>query len=364
MKKIQVFWLVLILSFILFLIIIVLPKNYTKIYSMNDVEITENYNKKDKRYYFTFKYKEIVLDYLIESKYKKHRGLIKEIKIIEDEDSNFCIVPVSENLDIKPLCYDNNEVKHYSLVNNKIKEKLSSDLFVKEKKIETYKDIEIYNKNYTYLLWNYDGFYYINNETKKKIDIFEKEMYNIDLIGYTQDYLVIADYDSNYTFNNFYTIDYKKGNLKKHELDLNIYFDSYYIGYEKNKLYIIDNKERLMYEFNAKNGDIEKIRSKILKNNEWENVNIKKLLNKKQEFYYKSNFKYELENNKLYISYNNKKLKTLIANNVASIIRIKDKDIYYLKSDSLYHFNTETGEEKLLTYFEWNFNKERIIYIN
>jgi len=364
MKKIQFFWLILILSFILFLIILLIPKNYTKKYSKNNIDITEIYNKKDRTYYFMYNYKDIKLDYLVESNYKQHRGFIKKVEIVEDEDENFCLIPKSDQLDLKPLCYEGKEIKHYNLVNNKLKEKLSNNLFKKEEKIETYKDIEIYNDQYIYLLWNYDGFYYINNNEKKKIDIFEKEFYNINLIGYTKDYLVVADYDSNYTFNNFYTIDFKKGNLKKHEMDYNIYFDSYYIGYENNILYIVDNKENVMYEFNAKNGNLEKIKSKVLKNEKWEDVNIKTLVYKKQEFTYKSNFKYTLEGKKLYLNYNHKDIKTLVANEVTRIIRINDRDIYYLKNDSLYHFNTTTGEEKLLTYFEWNFNSERIIYIN
>ena len=119
-----------------------------------------------------------------------------------------------------------------------------------------------------------------------------------------------------------------------------------------------------MYEFNAKNGKIEKISSKILKNGEWEKVNLKKLVNKKQEFSYKTNFNYELIDSSIFLNYNNKDIKTKIANEVTHIVRIKDKDIYYLKKDALYHFNPDLGEEILLNYFEWNFNYENMIYIN
>lgn len=362
MKRLYIFQFVCITLFILFLIILFIPKNYIKKYVINDIEISEKYSKKNKNYYFTFKYNDIELDYLVESKYHIERSLIKEVDIKKDKNNNFCIIPSSDKLTFVPLCYDNEKIVHYSFVNKELKSKLEANLFKKEKLIETYKDIEIYNQEYTYLLWNYDSFYYFNKDEKKKIDIFDKELYNINLIGYTKDYLVLADYDSNYTFNKMYTIDFKKGNLKQFNLDRNIYFDSYFIGYEKNRIYIVDNKEGLMYEWNAKNGELESIRSKVLKEGIWENVSIKTLLNKKETFTYKSNFHYELIDNKLYLDYK-QDLKTLVDTNIKSIVKTDNEDIFYLKDSELYHFSPEKGIEKLLNYFEWNFNFERMIYI-
>ena len=330
MKNIKIFWIVLILSFILFLIIVLMPKNYTKKYQKNDVRISETYDKKNKLYYFSFIYNNIEFDYLIESKYKIDRILIDKIEIIKNKKDDFCLIPRGE-INFIPLCYQDNEILHYSLVNDELKKQLPKNLFKKNNLLENYKDIEIYNENYTYLIWNYDGFYYINKDTKKKIDILKKEFYNIDLIGYTKDYLVVGDYDSNYTFNSFYTIEFKNGNLKKHELNRDIYFDSYFIGFEKNKIYIVDNKEKLMYEFNAKNGEIEKIKSKFLKNNKWEEVNINTLINKKQEFEYSSNYHYLLNENSLYMNCSSKKINTKISEDLTSIIRINNDDIYYIK---------------------------------
>jgi len=64
------------------------------------------------------------------------------------------------------------------------------------------------------------------------------------------------------------------------------------------------------------------------------------------------------------MNYSNKNNKVLISRNVKDVVRIKDKDIFYIKDDILYHFNNNLGEEKLLSYYEWNFNYENIIYIN
>lgn len=362
-NRLRTFQIILVLAFLLFLFILLMPKNYKKEYQKDNIAITETYNKKEDAYYFTFKINDIILDYLVESKYKQNRNLITNVTIIKDEE-NFCLIPTSEKFDTIPLCYEDEQIVHYSQVNSKLKDQLTKYIKPENKKIENYQDIEIYSKDYTYLLWNYDGFYFIDKDNKKKINIFDKELYNISLVGYTNDYLVIADYDSNYTFNNFYTIQFKKGTLKKQDLDFNLYFDSYFIGYEKNKIYLVDNKESVMYEFNAKNGTIDKIKSKVLNKDKWETTNIKTLINQKKEFQYISNYEYKLDNGTLYLNYTNKEIKKQIATSVTSIIRINDKDITYLKKDTLYHFNEITGEEKLLTYFEWNFNSKNMIFIN
>ena len=64
------------------------------------------------------------------------------------------------------------------------------------------------------------------------------------------------------------------------------------------------------------------------------------------------------------MKYKNSDIKKLVIENVNNIVRIKDKDIFYLKDSTLYHFNEEIGEEKLISHFEWNFNSNNMIYIN
>lgn len=351
------------LIFIIFILFLILPKSYTQKYKIDNVEIIENYNKKTKTYYFTFKKDNKELDFLSEVKYSNDRKLISKVNVYEDND-NFCLVPVSEKIDFKPICVQEDKIVHYSLVNDNLKSYISKFLPKENKLIETWESYEIYNNEYTYLLWDYDGFYFFNKDGKKKIKVLDKEMYNINLVGYTKDYLVFPDYSSDYTFNNFYTIEFKNGNLKKKKVKRNIYFDSYFIGYEKNNIYIVDNKEALMYEYDAKKGKIDKIRTKVLNDGIWEKANIKTLVNKREEFSYKTNYVYTLEDNKIYLNYKNSDIKKLVADNVNSIVRINDKDIFYLKDATLYHFNEMIGEEKLLTHFEWTFNNNNMIFIN
>ena len=59
-----------------------------------------------------------------------------------------------------------------------------------------------------------------------------------------------------------------------------------------------------------------------------------------------------------------KDITTNIDEEVTSIVRIKDANIFYLKTDTLYVFNPLEGKKRLLNYFEWNFNYENMIYVN
>ena len=364
MKKLKVFQIVIIALFLIFLIFIFRAVNYTKEYTVNNVAIVESYDKENDMYYFTLTYNDVTFDYLYESNYKQKRTFIEDVKLIEDGD-NFCLIPSGVSLEFIPLCIDNGTITYYQEVNDNLKAKIPEE-YLKEIKEEsdTYQNISIYNRDYTYLLWNYDGFYYINEDEEKEIVLFDKEKYNITLVGYTSDYLVIADYDEEYTFNKFYRISFKDGAVKEYDLDYNIYFDSYFPGYENNLLYIVDNNEELMYEWNAKNGDLEKTRAKILNDGKWKSVGIKSLINQNKKFTYKSNYTYQLNDSLLTLNYTNKDIETQIATDVTGIVRVKDNLVFYLKTDTLYVFNPLTGNTKLLNYFEWNFNYQNMIYIN
>lgn len=364
MKKLKIFQLTIIILFVIFIFFFFAPANYTKEYEVDDVDITETYDKDNKSYYFTLTYNNITFDYLFASNYKHTRTFIDKIDIIEDEE-NFCLIPDAHTLEFIPLCIENDTITYYKNVGENLKEQIPENYFSTSKELnETYEDINIYNKDYTYFLWNYNGFYFINDKETKKIELFDKELYNVNLIAYTKDYLLIADYQKEYTFDKFYRLDLENGNIKEFNLDRTIYFDSYFPGYEKNKLYIVDNKEEVMYEFNAKNGKLEKIDAQMLNNDKWEKVGIKSLINQNKTFTYQSNYEYTLDNNKLYLKYTNKDISTLIDEDVTSIIRIKDNQIFYLKTDTLYVFDPLKGSIKLLNYFEWNFNYNNMIYVN
>lgn len=360
--KLTILQIVIICLFLVFIIFLLIPKNYILEYKVNDVKIEEEFNKSAKSYYLKFTYKDKVLDVLNEHNYIHKRRLIKSIEVIENEEkTSFCLNIESDKLNIAPLCYEADTPTSYftSSLNSSLKKEYQN----KESEIKkTYNNINIYNDSAIYFIWNYNGFYYINKDINKKIDIFNKEIYSLNFVGYTKDYLVIPNMEDDYTFNKIYVVDAKKGNLKSYEVKNDIYFESYFPGSIKNNLYIVDTKEKVMYEFNAKNGHFDKVKPRIYKKGTWQDVSINTLIAKRNSFIYNSNYEYSLENNNLYLKYNNKDIKTLISNNVTKIIKIENNIIYYLKKDKLYRYQKGI-EELLLEYSEWGFNPEGSIYI-
>lgn len=364
MKRLKIFQFTLIVLFLIFIFFFLRAVNYEKEYTIDEVLINESFNKENKSYYFTLTYQDITIDYLVESKYKHNRKFIKEIDIVEVED-NFCLIPKGDVLTFIPLCYENGEIIYYKKTKESLKSLLPQKYLDEKKELEdTFKDIKIYNRNYTYFLWNYNGFYYINEDKEEVVELFDKEKYNVPLITYTKDYLLIADYNEEYTFNKFIRLSFKDGKKEELELEQPLYFDCYFPGYQKNILYIVDNKEEVMMKLNVKNGKLEKIKPQLLVDGKWIDTSIKTLISQNKTFTNKSNINYELEDSVLMMNYQGKNNKTIIDNDVTSIIRIKDNLIFYLKKDTLYVFNPLEGSTKLLSYFEWNFNRTNMIYVD
>lgn len=364
MKKLKVFEMSFVVIFIIFIFFLFRATDYTTEYIIDGVDITETYSKENKYYYFTLTYEGTTFDYLLEESYQQKREFIKSIDIIT-VDEDFCLLPQGEDLEFIPLCLQDGDIIHYSLVRDDLASELPEEYqIVEATESQEYEEINIYNTDYTYLLWDYNGFYFINSDEQKKLTLFDQEIYNATLITYTKDYLIVADYDADYTFQSFYRLSLTNGSVKKFSLDYEIYFDSYFPGYVKNKLYIVDNKEEVMYEWNAKNGDLDKISSQLLIDDEWESVGIKSLINQNKTFTYKTNYNYTLSDGMLYLTYTPADIKIAIADDVTSIIRIKDNLVFYLKTDTLYVFDPLEGSQKLLSYFEWNFNNSNMIYVN
>ncbi len=64
---------------------------------------------------------------------------------------------------------------------------------------------------------------------------------------------------------------------KDFKLRYDVYFDSYFLGDYKDKVYLYDYKNELEYYFDLKKYDIYKTKYQIMNNGKWENVTNQKL---------------------------------------------------------------------------------------
>lgn len=358
-KKLIILISIIIIFFIFFLYMYFSPRSYEVKYKLNKIDVLENYNEEKSYYYFKFSYKSKDFEFVTQDDYTTKRKLIKEIKIRE-KDNILCIIPKSNEITTYPLCYKEDVQIDYNLAD--------LDLAGYDKKIELtekqYKDINVnYFNDKTYLIWDYNGFIYLNNYEQKKIKFLNKDIYNLDLVARVNNYLLIPDYNQEHSFNKIYLIDINKGKLKEWELEYEIYFDSYILGTHDKSIFLFDKKNEVEYELRPDKQKLRKIKYKTLVNEKWQSTTLAKLKNQ-VKFTEKKVYNFEVINNKLYLSYIKGNNKELISNQkITDIIYVDNSNVYYLVEDKLYMYNKIYGEVLLMSYFEWNFNYKNMIYI-
>lgn len=366
-RRIALLIIILLILFLLYLIFH--ARNYEKKYHQNDFEIIEKFDKEKKLYFFEIKKGEDTWEFLTSHKYITKHKLIQEIELKEAEDTK-CIIIKSEQLTTYPQCVKDGEMISHHLVSDDMKKNLDESLFSKTKnETKTYEKIDIKNiDDNTYYIWNYKGFYRINKNKQENINLFNKDIYDITSVASVANYLVIPDYTQSYYFNKFHILNMQDGKVSTWEFKDSLYFDGYYLGTYKNSLFYMDKKTKIEWEVDPKKQRMRKVgtetkEGKIYQNGDWEKVNVTKIINDNSKFITEEIYHYEIEDG-LYVSYLNQPNKKKISNNkVKEIVAIVEDTVYYIVGHSLYSYSEATGENEILSYFEWNFNYKNMIFI-
>ena len=341
---------------IVLIIFFVIPKNHEKNYKINDYNIKEVFNNKNKRYNLSINKDDKTYEYNFDSK-SIGKKVIKSIEDVSNEDNSCIIISLKNNTKI-PLCYNID----YHLVDN-----IDFSQYKKEynNETKTYDKIDIYNTlGRTYFIWNYNNFTYINDKENTKIDLFNSDYYNINIATTINDYLVIANYDNLYNFKELILINMKNKNKETWQLNYDISFESYILGTVDNYIYIVDKKNKTEYRLDIKKREMKVVGNDTnggitYNNSKYEDISMYKLINSDVSFDYGYDQKYIIDNNKLYLQTANTKI-LVSNNNVSKIVYQNNNYVYYLVEDTLYYHNINDGEVKILKNFEWNFNNNSI----
>ena len=363
MKKLRRLIFIIILVFIAFLYFYLRPKDYKYEYLVKGYKIIEKYYQKEKYYYFLITKKDYSYDFIKELKYSTKRGLIDDFKEVSDEGAN-CILPIVKDTDTYPLCNAGIPVSYFFLDNDKLKELYK----INNKSVEEeYNEINIYSyNNNTYLIWNYKGFYFINEDIKKEIKLFKKDIYEIPLATVVNNYLFIPNYETEHTFKEVFVINLKTGNKQKWTLDKEISYNSYILGTFDKSIYLFDKKSKKEYELvphkKRMRNVIKNGQGKIYQG-EWKSISVNKLSTAENKFIYNDIYKYE-SNGNLTLKYADNSLVTrILLIDRIKLVSTYRETAYYLREEKLYSYNPYRGEELLLSNFEWNFNKDNMIFI-
>ena len=366
-KKLMILFAVfaLVVIFSMMIIAFISPTDYELIYELNGHEIREIFDKDNRDYQFTITYENFEASMLIEAPYTKKRKLIDDISIIE-EDGDFCIIMTSSDVEIYPLCYENGHQVDYNLSN------LADDDFYTRPMLEPIEQktagISLKTSpDRNYFVWNYRGYHLLSANRIEEIDFLEKESYYNNLAYATEDWLVTPNYDQNYAFTEMYAIDMKTGKVSTWKLNLEISFNSYYLGDVDGRIYLVDRKNKAEYELDPKKKKITRIDSSgtgKVYDGSWNDLSMTKLSTDDYVFEKNLTYRYTLEDSSLYLSFRNIKEKMLVSSQkIDKIISARSDKIYYLVGDELYYYSLKYGENLVLSYSELKFNPLNSIFI-
>lgn len=369
LKKSAIIFMFLILIFIIAIVMIIFSliknKSYSVEYNIDDFNVSENYISERKEYYYEITYEKVSYAFMYPSKLLKGNKLIKDIDLYTYEDYT-CLTIESDNIESNPLCSFNGEQIDYRL------SPVELELPIRKKILEDnseYENYTIYNKDENILIWNYKGFNYINKDKIEKINIFNKDIYNVSLLARVNNYVIIPDYEQSYTFNKIYIINLDNLKVDTWKIKYDISFESYILGTNNKSIFLVDKKNKIEYELvpskkkmriNAQ-GNRKGI---IYLDGELDKQSVSSIINTNQVFTYQNDYQYKINNNKLYLSYLDNKHQILVSDNeIKEIVYINNDDVYYLVDDTLYKYNLEYGETKLVTFSEWKYNYQNSIII-
>ena len=343
--------------------------NYNIKYDINNYDISESYE--NGKYYFEVTNDNLSFNMLFYNKRKLSKKLLKEISVFEGENYN-CVDVKSIFYEHYPVCYDrDNNLIHYSLItDNDIKNYLNDLGIIQSTEVEY--DDEFYftnslNSGEYIAVWKYDGFYWLDENGVKSIDIFDKDRYSNNLSYLYDEILFLPNYDEDLFFTEFILFDITDGSYKLYSTDYEISYDAYIAGTNKNNIYLFDRKNDNLYEINVKKGKIECVGNK--ENGFVKYENGKKADATLKEYDEKYIMYFDVLYNNIvvdglnyYFSYNDNIITEFMSEEDFSVVHINNNDIYYISNDNLYVFNPIRGHKLLLHYFELNFNDNNRIF--
>lgn len=353
MKKHVVLVIILILLFVIFIYFYLRTVSYELSYTVDELKIIEKYNKNLGAYYFAVNYNDKIYELISFDQYTNKRKLIENVNISQS-DNETCLSFDTKEIKLYSICSDNDSYYVANLTNQ-----------AEFNKVDSYENINIGNlDNKTYLLWNYHDFIYLNNGTKEKLTLFSKDIYNLSLIYTFDEYLLVPDYEQSYLFDKIYVINTKQARIKEINLRFDVYFNSYFLGHDKNKVYIYDLRENQEFYIDLKKEEIYTTESQVLINNKWKSVSNQAFQNERPTFSEEEALEVFLENNSLYMKIPNGNTKLLLTKReVSELVKVDGLNIYYISGETMYKYNLFKGEEAILQYSEWNFNYQNMVFI-
>lgn len=365
-------------------------KGHTVNYNIGNFNIKEILNtKENNNYYFDITTEKTKMNFQINENYNKSEKVIKKL-YYKKIDLYKCFLPIFKNnkilTDIMCLKDDtiyyahdlnnaniNNYFKQYGYDPSPYKDNAQGITISNSQTL--YKD-NLLENNYI-AIESYKGLTLFNSK-ENSVKIFNNDVYKKPISIFTDKYYIVADYNSEYSFKNFYIVNIingQKTNIRSYD---DISFDSYIEGVVDDEIYLFDKDAGKQYKISIKYESVEEIGNKDnikYYNGKWTTITLSEALNGKKFENYYVNIKgydkaekignyyylYKKVNNQYSVykaDIQNKKLKTYLfeTTDLNSVIHVKDK-IYYRNNNDFYYYSNN-GIRKILTNTELEFNDD------
>ncbi len=395
---------------VLKLVIFLFDNGHKVSYSVGNFKIEEElktnslYGTDD--YYFNVKHEKFKMNFQVPINYNKADKVITAIKYKKVGNMN-CIMPIFKGgktyTDI--MCLGNKgEINLYHNLGENVKKSLSDFVsslskfgYNPEDYVDNAEGKKLSNtqiiyednmvENHYIAVENYKGLSLFSNK-EASVKIFNNDIYKKPIKIFGDKYYVVADYNEEYSFKNFYIVNIINGNVKEIRSYNDISFDSIMQGFVKDDVYLFDKDAETQYKVSLKHESVEKVADKNnLKyyNGKWENMTLNEAIDGKKfdNYYVKSPKDYddavclgkdtgycyfykkqplaEGEGDEFLVyraDVQNTKLKTYIFKtpSVDSIIYLNNY-IYFKDGDSIYYYYNN-GVKKVITNSEFEFNDD------
>lgn len=360
-------------------------------------------------YYFEVSHEKFKMNFQIPMNYNKAEKIINSIKY-EKVSNMYCIMPVFKGNKVLTdiMCvpaYDKKnkskllEMKFYHDLSDDKKKELSG--FVKSLKTYGY-DVSDYNdsaashklsntvtlyddnivENHYIAMENYKGLSLYNNK-QSNVKLFDNDVYKKPVKIFNDKYYIVADYNEEYSFKNFYVVNLINGKVSRIRSYDDLSFDIVVEGALNDDIYFFDTDAETQYKINLKHETVEKVADKNnLKyyNGKWETMTLNEASSGKKFDRYHSDvpngfvkadclgdkvgycYYYKKKSDNSYDVYRadvqNKNMITYLftTSDMNSVIYLNDY-IYFLNGNSVYYYHNK-GIRCVLENTELEFNDD------
>lgn len=368
-------------------VIFMFDKGHNINYNIGNFNIKEIYTSNDNNYYFKIKSDKLSINFQIKENYNKSEKIIKKLHYKKIDDYK-CLFPLfKENRQLTDImCLKDNIIYYANTLNNKNIQNYFKKKGYKNKYKDKAKQISITNtqsiykenitKNTYIAIETYKGLKLFNGK-ETEVKIFENDVYKKPISIFTDKYYLVADYNSEYTFNKMHLVNIINGEKITIRSYDDISFDSYIMGEVDGKIYMFDKENNKQYEIDLEEKMINHIGNKNnikYYNGKWTTITLNEAKSEKKFTSFKEIEGYEKvdkvnnyyyfykKDNDTYKIYradkNNKKLKTYLfdTTDITNITYIND-NIYYKNQNTLILYSKNTSK-KLITEKEIEFNND------